>query len=199
MTVRSALLAIVWAMAGVCMPLSQSGATVSASTAKHGELCASIQGQTQVSSVRQRNHPVPARHWPKWLYNEWQDEAERQPARYAELVSESPGVAVGRAGVKLVLTLRQSQLGDDVILTLSADKFNCPDRKCHIHASFNGGEPVIYQGRYAQSSLRTVALVGNQDTFIQNIKQTNTLLLRVDLGAAADCEFVFHTAGLRWP
>jgi len=147
----------------------------------------------------ENTHRVP-RPWSRWLYNTWHDDVEGDDIRYAELVSDGLDPASGRAGLKLVLTLRRGGQQQDVILTLSEDQFDCPGPVCEVGARFDGGELQTYAARPAQNSSRSLTLIdAAEQTFMRNVKQADTLLLKTDLRMAAGCEFVFHTAGLRWP
>lgn len=199
MTVKSAILAAACAAAGVSGPLLLGSAESSAMPARSGT-CLDAPRPGQHAHAHDQDRPAGAKRWPKWLYNEWRDEAGTGRIRYAELVSESPRPAApGFSGPKLVLTLRKGGAGDDVILTVSEGQFDCPGAVCEINARFDGGEPHIYTAEPAQSSRRAVTLVEDEHEFVQNIKQADTLLLKTTLRTAANCEFAFNTAGLRWP
>lgn len=197
---KSAVLATIWAMIGIFGTVSHSGAKSLVKPTENNEMCVTAQHPDSMLRDGKDTVRAAARHWPRWLYNEAEDEVEGRQIRYAELVSASPNAAAfGRDGPKLVLTLRRGGPQEDVMLTLSEDQFDCPGSACKVKVQFDEGELQTYAARPAHNSVRALTLIDNEQTFVQHIQQANTLLLKADLRVAADCEFVFHTAGLRWP
>ena len=135
-----------------------------------------------------------------WKYETTEDKMRNTKMEFANLASENSidfGFPYGKS--KANLTLRRSQDGVDVVLSVDSGQFNCAFDGCGVDVKFGDSAIKSYTMGLPDNGRHDILFLdGGVQDFVNELKKSEAVIIEAPFFDFGRAQYEFNTSGLEW-